>query len=136
MSLLVDNLRWRLREHIETFTFAAVKEPFFNVPYCFFSNESDRAGRPVLVIQLSQIPDAPPDTDLKEFFAPFVIYMLETIRKVTLDISLSRIATATEDPIMTDILVLVDFKNAKPLPKVNNPDSCYLLGNYCLLADM
>ncbi|ORY97434.1 hypothetical protein BCR43DRAFT_523614 [Syncephalastrum racemosum] len=117
LSLLVDNLRWRLREHIETFTFAAVKEPFFDAPYCFFSDERDGAGRPVLVIQLSQLPEAPPNADLKEFFAPFVIYMLETIRKVTLDISLSRIAASSKDPIMTDILVLVDFKDARPLPK-------------------
>lgn len=96
-----------------------VRDTFFSSPFCFFRG-CDKIGRPVMVIQLSQFPDegVKNSVDAVQFLRPFVIYLMEIVRRYTLDLTRRRIDEHIEPPIIADILVLVDFNNAKPLPRV------------------
>ncbi|CAO3588722.1 unnamed protein product [Absidia cylindrospora] len=85
-------------------------------PLCFF-HKYDWCGRPVLVIQLAYFPTFKDNSELLETVIPLVIFILETARKLLLDLTEQRIQQKQPDAIMADLIILVDFKNANSLPK-------------------
>ncbi|ORZ04769.1 CRAL-TRIO domain-containing protein [Absidia repens] len=115
LSLLLDTIQWRLKEQVGELTLTNVQEMLLE-PLCFF-HKYDRCGRPVLVIQLAYFPTFKDNTELLETVMPLVIFILETARKLLLDLTEQRIQQKQPDAIMADLVILVDFKNANSLPK-------------------
>ncbi|KAG0174799.1 hypothetical protein DFQ28_004464 [Apophysomyces sp. BC1034] len=108
----MDTIRWRIREEIDNINMSTVQE-FLDKPFCFFQKQ-DRCGRPILVIQLQYMPQLP-SSDIVDYLTPFVIFMLETARKYTAE--LTNLRLKAEDPgVVTDMLVLADFKSTRGLP--------------------
>ncbi|KAI8096360.1 CRAL-TRIO domain-containing protein [Halteromyces radiatus] len=115
LSLLLDTIRWRLEEQVDKLTIYHVQE-LLSMPLCFFHHQ-DRWGRPVLVIQLSHFPRFKDNTDLLASVVPLVIFLLEIGRKRLLDLTRQRKEQNIPNPVIADLIVLVDFKDANSLPK-------------------
>ncbi|KAI9496831.1 hypothetical protein BDB00DRAFT_785271 [Zychaea mexicana] len=117
LSLLVDTIKWRIRESVDSLTLSNIDSLFFDEPFCFFRGH-DRCGRPILVVQLSHLPATlNNENDKIAFLFPFTTFVLETVRKITWETTLERMKEGMENPVLTDIIVLVDFKNARSLPR-------------------
>lgn len=117
LSLLLDTMQWRLKERVEELTLTHV-QGMLSSPLCFFRRQ-DKSGRPVLVIQLRYFPSTFRDnSELLESIMPLVVFVLETTRKLLLDHTEQRILQGHPHPIMSDLTILIDFKNANSLPKV------------------
>ncbi|KAI8148191.1 hypothetical protein BJV82DRAFT_506700 [Fennellomyces sp. T-0311] len=117
LSLLVDTLKWRIRESVDNLKLSDIDPCFFKEPFCFF-HKTDRWCRPVLIIQLRHLPSALDEaSDKITFLSSFTMFVLETIRKITWEATQERMNNGVENPVVTDTLVLVDFKNAKSLPR-------------------
>ncbi|KAG2225279.1 hypothetical protein INT45_001503 [Circinella minor] len=113
-----DTLKWRIRESVHNLTLSDIDPLFFDEPFAFFHDQPDRYGRPILLVQLSHLPATLNDqSDKITFLFPFVTFVLETARKITWEATQERLKQGVPNPILTDILVLVDFKNARSLPR-------------------
>ncbi|KAI9243928.1 hypothetical protein BDA99DRAFT_544246 [Phascolomyces articulosus] len=118
LSLILDTIKWRIRESVDTLTLSTIDPLFFDEPFCFFHDQPDRYGRPILIIQLSHLPAALNDqSDKIAFLFPFTTFVLETVRKFTWETTQERIKQGVPNPVVADILVFVDFKNARSLPR-------------------
>ncbi|KAI8388608.1 CRAL-TRIO domain-containing protein [Radiomyces spectabilis] len=115
LSFLLDTLKWRLRDKVDEVTMETVRCNFLQKPLCFF-HKRDHCGRPVLVVQLRYLECPEKAESMIDYLTPMVIYVLETIRKLTRDISLTRMTDHTSDPIIPEMMVMVDFKQAPSLP--------------------
>ncbi|KAL0074640.1 CRAL-TRIO domain-containing protein [Phycomyces blakesleeanus] len=105
LSFLLDTIRWRIKENVDSIGLDSVKL-FVSQPFCFF-HKYDKTGRPILIIQIRHLPES--STNIAEFLRPFVIFILETTRRM-----LSKITRDTGG--LVDIAVIVDFKDARSLP--------------------
>ncbi|KAI8078259.1 CRAL-TRIO domain-containing protein, partial [Gilbertella persicaria] len=113
LSLLLDTIRWRITQDIDRIRTCQLVD-FLSQPLVYF-HKQDRICRPVLVVQLAHLPQ-PSECDSAEFFTPLVIFILETARLLIWDLTQERIRNQVEDPIVLDMVVLIDFKNASSLP--------------------
>lgn len=118
LSLLLDTIRWRILADIDSIRFSTVRD-FLNKPFVYF-HKVDKVNRPVLIVNLAYLPNAPEGCDVTEFLTPLVIFVLETARLLIWDVTKERIEAGTENPLVQDTLVLVEFKNANALPMVQN----------------
>lgn len=119
LSFVLDTIKWRVSEKVDSLSLSTIDHVFFECPFCFFYHH-DQCDRPILIIQLSHLPypTTSDSSSMAEFLKPFVMFVLETTRLYTLDLTRRRIAEGVPNPVITDIMVLVDFKSAKSLPKV------------------
>lgn len=124
LSLLLDTIRWRILGDIDNIRISTVRD-FLSEPLVYF-HKMDKVNRPVLIVNLAYLPKAPIGSDVTEFLTPLVIFVLETARLLTWDITKERIEAGVENPLVLDTLVLVEFQNAKPLPVVS--ESSFILG--------
>ncbi|ORX56718.1 CRAL/TRIO domain-containing protein [Hesseltinella vesiculosa] len=115
LSLLLDTIRWRLTEQVDHLGLHHVRG-LLTAPLCFF-NGYDRVGRPILVIQLKHFPAFNSTEDLMEKTLPVMIFLLETSRKYLTQVTNQRMSQQIPNPVITDALFLVDFKDANNLPK-------------------
>ncbi|KAI8071560.1 CRAL-TRIO domain-containing protein [Gongronella butleri] len=115
LSLLLDTIRWRITERIDELSITHVQD-LLQKPLCFF-NGFDRVGRPILIIQLRYFSAYENTDDLLAAVLPLIIYLLETARKLTADLTKQRQKQNIPKPIISDLLLLVDFKDASHLPK-------------------
>ena len=116
----MDTLKWRIRESVDNLTLSDIGSQFFDEPFVFFHDQPDRYGRPILIVQLSHLPATlNHQSDKIAFLFPFVTFVLETTRKITWEATQERLKQGVPNPVLTDILVLVDFKNARSLPRVS-----------------
>jgi hypothetical protein len=118
LSLLLDTIRWRILEQIDMIRISTVRD-FLTEPLVYF-HKLDKISRPVLIIDLAHLPKAPVGSDVTEFLTPLVIFVLETARLLTWDMTKERMDNNIGDPLIMDTMVLVDFKNAKSLPMVRS----------------
>ncbi len=101
----IDNIRMSTVQH------------FLDEPLVYF-HKVDKLNRPVLIVNLAYLPNTPADCDVTEFLSPLVIFVLETARLLTWDMTKERIQQGIKDPLVLDTVVLVEFKNASSLPTV------------------
>lgn len=90
---------------------------FLDEPFVYF-HKVDKVNRPVLIVNLAYLPKAPADCYVTEFLTPLVIFVLETARLLTWDLTKQRTKEGVENPLVLDTVVLVEFKNANSLPTV------------------
>lgn len=102
---------------IDNIRIPAIAEDFLTDPLVYF-HKTDKVNRPVLMVHLAHLPKAPVGTDVTEFLTPLVIFVLETARLLTWDMTKERMETNVDYPVILDTVVLVDFKNASSLPTV------------------
>lgn len=114
---------------------------FLDEPLVYF-HKVDKLNRPVLIVNLAYLPKAPADCYVTEFLTPLVIFVLETARLLTWDLTKQRTEEGIENPLVLDTVVLVEFKNANSLPTVGIIDHdlprssihslFFLLGHYLI----
>ena len=109
---MLDTVRWRILIDINDIRISTTQH-FLEHPFVYF-HKVDQVGRPVLIVNLAYLPKAP--GDVTEFLTPLVIFVLETARQLTWDITKERIASGVDNPLVLDTMVLVEFKNAASLP--------------------
>ncbi|KAI8328189.1 hypothetical protein BC941DRAFT_363998, partial [Chlamydoabsidia padenii] len=116
LSLLLDTMQWRLTNRVDELNLSQVQD-LLVAPLCFFHNQ-DKCGRPILVIQLAYFPvNFRDNTDLVDRIMPLVIFILETARKLLVDWTAQRHGNLQKNPVLADVTILIDFKNANALPK-------------------
>jgi hypothetical protein len=104
--------------NIDNIRIPAISEDFLTKPLVYF-HKTDKVNRPVLMVHLAYLPKAPVGTDVTEFLTPLVVFVLETARLLTWDMTKERIEANVDHPVILDTMVLVDFKNASSLPTVS-----------------
>ncbi|KAI9317548.1 hypothetical protein BX666DRAFT_1938284 [Dichotomocladium elegans] len=114
LSRMLDTLKWRIHKNVGLLTVEDQNPAFFEGPFCFFHG-NDRIGRPVVLIQLSYLPDIVGDAS--EFLSPFITFVFETSRRITCKASMDRMKNGEKNPIVTESVLLIDFKKAKSLPR-------------------
>lgn len=112
LSLLLDTIRWRLTEQVDSIRLSSVSHDFLCHPLVYFYKQ-DIYKRPVLIIQLAYLPKIQQGNNIDEFLSPLVIFVLETARLLLYDL-----AKESNDNIVFDINILIDFKEASSLPTV------------------
>ncbi|KAI8647417.1 CRAL-TRIO domain-containing protein [Parasitella parasitica] len=115
LSLLLDTIRWRIIADIDNIRIPSVADDFLNKPLVYF-HKYDKAGRPILIINLEHLPKAPASIDASEYLTPLVVFVLETARLLLWDKCQERIKANVKNPMILETLVLVDFKDASSLP--------------------
>lgn len=118
ISLLLDTIRWRILAEIDSIRVSTVRD-FLNQPLVYF-HKTDKFNRPILIVNLAYLPQAPMGCDVTEFLTPLVIFVLETARLLIWDKTRERIEMGVLNPVVMDIVILVEFKNATSLPMVTN----------------
>lgn len=118
LSLILDTIRWRILGDIHNIRISTLQH-FLDEPLVYF-HKVDKLNRPILIVNLAYLPTTPMDCDVTEFLSPLVIFVLETARLLTWDITKERTEAGIKDPLVLDTVVLVEFKNAKSLPTVKN----------------
>ncbi|KAI9360726.1 CRAL-TRIO domain-containing protein [Pilaira anomala] len=114
ISLLLDTIRWRILAEIDSIRVSTVRD-FLNQPLVYF-HKTDKFNRPILIVNLAYLPQAPMGCDVTEFLTPLVIFVLETARLLIWDKTRERIELGILNPLVMDIVILVEFKNATSLP--------------------
>lgn len=118
LSLLLDTIRWRILADIDSIRVSTVRD-FLHEPLVYF-HKTDKVHRPILIVNLAYLPKAPEGHDVTEFLTPLAIFVLETARLLIWDSSKERMLAGTENPLVLETLILVEFKNANGLPTVQN----------------
>ncbi|KAI9469943.1 MAG: UV-endonuclease UvdE-domain-containing protein [Benjaminiella poitrasii] len=114
----IDDLNKFVEDKVDDISLSSLTEHFFNYdePFVYF-HKTDKTYRPVLIIHLAYFSKyLIQQYDLSEFLTPLIIFVLETARKLTWDMTKDRIKSNVENPVISDILVFVDFKKASTLP--------------------
>jgi hypothetical protein len=102
---------------IDSIRIPTIAQDFLTKPLVYF-HKTDKVNRPVLMLNLAHLPKAPVGADVTEFLTPLVVFVLETARLLTWDMTKERIEANVDHPVILDTTVLVDFKNASSLPTV------------------
>ncbi|KAG1140729.1 hypothetical protein G6F37_008078 [Rhizopus arrhizus] len=109
LSHLLDIIQWRIRHDIHQI---GLQKELLKDPLVYF-HKRDKYNRPILIIHLSYLPKP---QDLEGCLMPLIIFVLETARRLVWNISKERIEQNMDDPMIFEIVLLVDFKNANSIP--------------------
>lgn len=116
LSLVLGNIRWRIKHNIDSLAYANLPSQLFENPFVFF-HKQDKLQRPVLVINVQYLPKF----DSNEFadqLRPFMILMMEMGRKLTRDITKVREERGDDLPLVQDLVIIVNLANAGRVPMV------------------
>ncbi|KAI8977675.1 hypothetical protein BDF20DRAFT_942828 [Mycotypha africana] len=123
LSLLLDTIRWRLCQHVDAITLPSIAD-LLNSPFVYF-HKFDKLNRPILLIHLEHLPPIEGleknDISIKSL-ETIAIFVLETARLLIWDLTKSRLNESVQmiaNPVILDMVVLVDFKNASSVPVTN-----------------
>ncbi|KAG2187055.1 hypothetical protein INT44_003283, partial [Umbelopsis vinacea] len=114
LSLVLGNIRWRIKHNIDSLAYANLPSQLFENPFVFF-HKQDKLQRPVLVINVQYLPKF----DSNEFadqLRPFMILMMEMGRKLTRDITKVREERGDDLPLVQDLVIIVNLANAGRVP--------------------
>ncbi|KAI8577274.1 hypothetical protein K450DRAFT_282783 [Umbelopsis ramanniana AG] len=114
LSLVLGNIRWRIKHNIDTLAYTTLPSQLFENPFVFF-HKQDKLQRPVLVINVQYLPKF----DSNEFadqLRPFMILIMEMGRKLTRDITKVREERGEDLPLVQDLVIIVNLANAGRVP--------------------
>ncbi|KAI9289780.1 CRAL-TRIO domain-containing protein [Umbelopsis sp. AD052] len=114
LALMLDTIQWRLREKVDSFTWDRLPSELQQSGIVFFRNY-DKLNRPIGFVRLRQLPKFSQGS-LIDNIKPLVIYVMETARKMTLDLTKQRELDGMQCPLTSQMAVVIDIKNAPFLP--------------------
>jgi hypothetical protein len=117
LSLVLENIRWRLKSRVDKLSYKALPSILFDTPFVFF-HKQDKLHRPVLVINVEYLPTFD-SSEFAERLQPFMILMMEMARKLTRDITMVREERGEELSLVQDLVIVVNLANAGRVPMVN-----------------
>ncbi|KAJ2957016.1 hypothetical protein NQZ79_g7199 [Umbelopsis isabellina] len=114
LSLLLKNIRWRLKNEVDTLTYKTLPSELFDSPFVFF-HKQDKLQRPVLVINVQYLPKYDSSVFVEKL-RPFMILIMEMARKLTRDITMVREERGEKLPLVQDLVIIVNLANAGRVP--------------------
>ncbi|KAG2177751.1 hypothetical protein INT43_002998, partial [Umbelopsis isabellina] len=114
LALMLATIQWRLKENVDSIRFDSLPKELLESGLVFFRNY-DKLNRPIAFVRLRQFPKFSQGS-LLDNIKPLLIYVLETARKLTRDLTKQREQENTPQPLSSQIAVIIDIKSAPFLP--------------------
>lgn len=114
---MLATIQWRLKEKVDSIRFDSLPIELLDSGLVFFRNY-DKLNRPIAFVRLRQFPKFSQGS-LLDNIKPLLIYVLETARKLTRDLTKQREQDNASEPLSSQIAVIIDIKSAPFLPLVS-----------------
>ncbi|CAO3668581.1 unnamed protein product [Umbelopsis ramanniana] len=111
---MLDTIQWRLREKVDSFSWDRLPIELQQSGLVFFRNY-DKLNRPIGFVRMRQFPKFSQGS-LLDNIKPLLIYVMETARKMTLDLTKQRELDGMQCPLTSQMAVVIDIKSAPFLP--------------------